>query len=99
MWKKVTDIAQLQSLDTGDVLIKYPIDGKVAEVFDNANPENISPRVVGSNEDGVISLNFIYGSAHSDPILGMYNSGIMAPVIITYEEAIAQNVWWRFDEE
>lgn len=99
MWKKVTDTIVLEGLNIGDVLIKYPVDGSVADTFDDANPENISPRVVGNNEDEILSLNFIHSNAQSDPIMGMYRGGVMAPLIISYSDLINEGIWWYFEEE
>ncbi len=100
MWQKVTNKEQLQNLQSEDVLIKYPVDGNVADSFDNANPENISPRIVtgiNATEEKLV-LGFIQSQQRKHPILGMYRS-VLAPVEKTYYDLIAERIWWVFKEE
>lgn len=101
MWEKITSINQLEILDAEDVLMKYPLDGKVAGTFEKANPENVLPRVVVENNyaEQTIRLGFIHSRATGDPILGMHVSSIMAPVDKKYADIISDGVWWKFVEE
>lgn len=101
MWKKVINKEQLYLLQSEDVLIKYPIDGKVAEDFSRANPENISPRVItdNNNDEELMTLGFIHSQQHSDPILGTYRSSVMAPVQKHYNDIVAERIWWFFEQD
>lgn len=96
MWKKVTTKEQLAALNSGDAIIKYPIKGVPQESFDEANPENISPRVVTGNDGESLHLSFLYNDKRNDPILGMYKS-VFGPVDKSYADLIAQRTWWVFE--
>lgn len=96
MWKKVTTRRQLEKLLTGDAIIKYPIKGGVLDTFDDANPENISPRVVGENTGTSLRLTFLNSDRRNDPILGMYKS-VFGPVEKAYDDIIAERLWWVFE--
>jgi len=96
MWKKVIGKEQLSSLQTGDALIKYPVKGGVADTFDGADPETISPRVVADNTGDALLLSFLHSDRMNDPVMGMYKS-VFGPVSKTYDELIAERVWWVFE--
>lgn len=96
MWNKVKTKEQLAALQQGDAIIKYPIKGAPLETFDEANPENISPRVVSGNEGETLHLSFLYNDKRNDPILGMYKS-VFGPVDKTYNDIIAERLWWVFE--
>lgn len=97
MWKKVTNKEQLEHLQTGDALIKYPLKGAVQESFDDADRDNLSPRVVSANYGNSLQLGFLFSDKQNDPILGMYKS-VFGPIEITYDEIIAKQVWWVFQD-
>lgn len=96
MWKKVVNKEQLSRLEVGDALIKHPMKGGIADTFDDADPENISPRVVTSNNGEQLLLSSLFSDRMNDPILGMYKS-VFGPVDKSYDELIAERLWWVFE--
>jgi len=95
MWIKITDKEQLRALQPGNNLIKYPISGTPLEDFSDAHPDNISLRVVTTNDGGPeeIRMAIPLNVTNFDPIMGM-TARIVAPVAKHYDEIIRESVWW-----
>lgn len=101
MWEKVISEEQLKDLDLEDVLIKYPVNGSIADNFTHATPENTSPRVVVENDPITLTicLGYVHSKATGDPILGMHIGTVKAPVYKGYADIINAGVWWKFVEK
>ncbi len=98
MWHKITTAAQLTTLETGENIIKYPVSGGPAADFNDANPDNISLRVVTQNDPVTATLDIavVPSKVKYDAVLGI-GGVVFGPVQKSYEEVVAENVWWVFD--
>ncbi len=98
MWHKITTTAQLTTLEAGENIIKYPVSGEPAADFNDANPDNISLRVVTQNDplNEILAITVMPSSVKYDAILG-FGGIVFGPVQKSYDALITEGVWWFFD--
>ncbi len=99
MWTKITTVSQLTSLQAGENIIKYPITGESVADFSEANPDNISVRVITQNDplNELVDLTIQPGNIKYHAILGMSNS-FFQPQKKSYDSIIREENWWFFDQ-
>jgi hypothetical protein len=98
MWHKITKPDQLTTLEAGENIIKYPVSGEPAADFNDANPDNISLRVVTQNDplSKMIAISIRPSSVKYNAILGI-GGVVFGPVEKSYDAIIAEGMWWYFD--
>jgi hypothetical protein len=99
MWIKVSNIEQLQSLELGRTLLKYPITGEPVDNLDVSDRENISVRIVTRNEPNLesIDISFIPSQIDHHIIAGLDNI-ILGPMHKDYRDIVEENKYWLLTE-
>jgi hypothetical protein len=98
MWKKITATTQLTALQAGENIIKYPISGASVSNFEDANPDNISLRVITQNDplNETLDITVRPSTVKYDAILGL-GGVVFGPVKKSYDAIIKEGLWWFFD--
>jgi len=98
MWIKITISDQLKALQPGDNIIKYPIAGAPLDSFDEANPDNVSVRVVTQNDPAseLLSISLTPSEIRYDAILGV-SGFVFGPIRKHYKDVLDEGLWWVFD--
>ncbi len=88
---KITTLAQIAHLRTGDKISRYPTNGAPQQVFDAGRPKDISAFTVQNiNADtGILSLITAF-----DTHRVLIKAGETARLFITPADVIAENTWW-----
>ncbi len=98
MWHRITTTAQLATLEAGENIVKYPVSGGPAADFSEANPDNISLRVITQNDplSETLAITVVPSKVKYDAILGI-GGVVFGPVEKSYNTIIAEGTWWFFD--
>lgn len=95
MWIKIISPTQLQSLQPGDSIVKYPVNGAPLDSFDEANPDTVSARIVTQNDPAneLLDVSLMKSAIRYDAILGA-TGFVFGPVRKHYEDILAEGLWW-----